>query len=47
MTDVERSIINDELVNIQIPNKILKKMRVNKNFANVYTPYHQMEGIDL
>lgn len=28
---------------IDIPSVILSRMRLNKNFANVYTPFHEME----
>ena len=28
---------------VSIPQRILKQMRCNKNFANVYTPYHEFE----
>ena len=30
---------------IQMPDQILQKMRLNKNFANVYTPFHNFESI--
>ena len=28
-----------------IPTKILNRMRLNRNFANVYTPFHEFEDI--
>lgn len=30
---------------ISIPERILSKMRLNKNFANVYTPFHDFEDL--
>lgn len=35
------------LSSLEIPSAILSKMRLNKNFANVYTPIHEMEALDI
>ena len=32
---------------IDIPRAIVLKMRLNKNFANVYTPIHEMEPLEV
>lgn len=36
----------DKTLNVTLPGKILSKMRLNKNFANVYTPFHELDDID-
>lgn len=35
-----------EPVNVALPDKILTKMRLNKNFANVYTPFHEFDEFE-
>ena len=37
----------EEAASVLLPNRILKKMRLNKNYANVYTPYHELEAYEL
>ena len=32
----------DPLPKPLVPDQIVNKMRLNRNFANVYTPYHTM-----
>ena len=34
-------------LSIDLPPKILSKMRLNKNFANIYTPFHEMEDLEI
>ena len=41
----EKDMMNKTL-NVTLPGKILSKMRLNKNFANVYTPFHEMDDFD-
>lgn len=32
---------------INIPQRILQKMRLNRNYANVYTPFHDFLDLDF
>ena len=31
---------------IELPEKILRRIRLNKNFVNVYTPFHDLDDED-
>ena len=38
--------MGDNPKQIELPEKILRRIRLNKNFVNVYTPFHDMEDED-